>query len=446
LVVGQKTHFATHVTHLNNYEPVLEGKLTVSLIVGENGIRQTVEVPSSPGIFNPVLIPKVSGNGQLIFEIMLPDGSEKIYFEDIPVYEKQDDIPFLDKGDKTTDGIIEFLKEQAWQIDFQVQKTRQVPLSEVINTTGEILPRHGDEQVVSAPSSGIIVFANQRLTPGTLVKKGTHLFTLVATGDPEKNLEAKLEQAKARMKKMEAEFFRKRLLVEQEAVSQKAYEEAELQYNLAKVSLNNFTQYLSEGGRKVLATKGGYLKHIGVEPGDFVETGTSVLTITQNRKLQLVANLPQQHFAKIGQIKAADFRTMYHDSLLSLHQFNGKLISYGQNISREDPFIPVYFELDNKGSLLPGSFVELFLHIGVSREAICIPRSAIIEEYGTYSVFVQLDGESYKKRVVKPGFDNGEIIEILEGLNEGEIVVTEGAYQVKMASMSSSIPAHGHTH
>ncbi|MGL5547637.1 MAG: efflux RND transporter periplasmic adaptor subunit, partial [Tannerellaceae bacterium] len=66
-------------------------------------------------------------------------------------------------------------------------------------------------------------------------------------------------------------------------------------------------------------------------------------------------------------------------------------------------------------------------------------------EQGVYYVFVQLDEEGYSKQEVTLGGDNGSEVQILSGLKPGEVVVTKGAMQVKLASMSSAIP-HGHSH
>jgi multidrug efflux pump subunit AcrA (membrane-fusion protein) len=44
------------------------------------------------------------------------------------------------------------------------------------------------------------------------------------------------------------------------------------------------------------------------------------------------------------------------------------------------------------------------------------------------------------------GVDNGNEVQILSGLKEGDRVVTKGAYQVKLASASNAIPAHNHEH
>ena len=51
----------------------------------------------------------------------------------------------------------------------------------------------------------------------------------------------------------------------------------------------------------------------------------------------------------------------------------------------------------------------------------------------------------FKKREVTIGRENGESVEILSGIKAGETVVTQGAMQVRLASMSGSVP-EGHTH
>ena len=73
-------------------------------------------------------------------------------------------------------------------------------------------------------------------------------------------------------------------------------------------------------------------------------------------------------------------------------------------------------------------------------------HSALTEEQGSFFVYLQLDEEGYKKQLVTLGADNGESVQILSGVKAGDRVVTEGAYQVKLASATNAIPAHSHEH
>ena len=93
-----------------------------------------------------------------------------------------------------------------------------------------------------------------------------------------------------------------------------------------------------------------------------------------------------------------------------------------------------------------GSLTPVQIAMGNATQNTMIPENALLEDYGSYSVIVLLSGESFERRPVKIGKRNGENVEIVQGLEVGEVVATTGAYQVKMASMSGSTPAHGHEH
>jgi multidrug efflux pump subunit AcrA (membrane-fusion protein) len=145
-------------------------------------------------------------------------------------------------------------------------------------------------------------------------------------------------------------------------------------------------------------------------------------------------------------VKSANFKTSYQKEVQSLDDYNGRLVSYGKVMEKGSSFIPVLFELDNLHELIPGSFVELFLLTNSLEKDLVISKSALMQDYNLNYVYVQTGGESFAKREVKLGVDDGVNVQIISGISEGEWVVTKGAYQIKMASMSSTIPAHGHEH
>jgi multidrug efflux pump subunit AcrA (membrane-fusion protein) len=83
---------------------------------------------------------------------------------------------------------------------------------------------------------------------------------------------------------------------------------------------------------------------------------------------------------------------------------------------------------------------------GEGRQALVIPESALLERYGTYEVAVQTGGEQFTLRPIQLGERGAGEVEVLSGLDAGDLVVTDGAYTVRMISMKGSTPAHGHTH
>ena len=80
------------------------------------------------------------------------------------------------------------------------------------------------------------------------------------------------------------------------------------------------------------------------------------------------------------------------------------------------------------------------------KNILAVPLSAVMEDYENHFVFIRTSHETYEKRNVKLGISDGEKVQILMGVSEGEWVVCKGAYQIKMSSVSSNIPSHGHSH
>jgi len=78
--------------------------------------------------------------------------------------------------------------------------------------------------------------------------------------------------------------------------------------------------------------------------------------------------------------------------------------------------------------------------------ALVIPLSSIVEEQGQYYAFVQKGGESFVKRQIEIANSDGILTEVISGLKVGERIVTQGAYQIKLAAMAGDLPLHGHTH
>ncbi|HKR03948.1 MAG TPA: HlyD family efflux transporter periplasmic adaptor subunit, partial [Bacteroidia bacterium] len=178
----------------------------------------------------------------------------------------------------------------------------------------------------------------------------------------------------------------------------------------------------------------------------FVSAGTPLAAISKNKKLVLQANVSQKYFNKLSSISSANFKTTDSEKVFSTADLKGKIISYGKSASANSPFIPVTFEIDNTGNMIPGSVAEVYLKSFPVPGALVIPVSSLIEEQGNFFVYVQTGGESFQKREIKIGASDGLNVQLLSGVTEGERVVTKGAYQIKLSTASGTLPAHGHEH
>ena len=229
-------------------------------------------------------------------------------------------------------------------------------------------------------------------------------------------------------------------------VSQKYFQEIQLRYKNAQTTFNTIETNYTAGGHKIMSPIQGYIKNVMISEGEHVEIGQPIAIVFQNLKLILKAELPQKYFSKLNSISSANFITANDSKIYSTDSLNGKLVSYGKSADNNAYYIPVNFEIDNNGEIIPGSFVEVLLKTNVIRDALVIPYSALIEEQENYFAYVQTSGEGFQKRELKIGVNDGMNVQVLAGIKEGERVVTKGAYQIKLATMSGKMPAHGHEH
>ena len=190
----------------------------------------------------------------------------------------------------------------------------------------------------------------------------------------------------------------------------------------------------------------GYLKNIRVKEGDYVSVGQPLVTIAQSNRLVLRAEVSEKYYNQLPSVWSANFRTPYDDVVYKLSDLNGRMLSFGKSSDSDTFYLPVTFEFDNRGAVIPGSFVEVYLLTAPTQNVLSVPEEALIEEQGLYSVYVRMDEDCFMKHPVTLGADNGKDVQILSGIKAGDEVVTEGAHQVKLASASNVIPPHSHHH
>ena len=278
---------------------------------------------------------------------------------------------------------------------------------------------------------------------GTAVRKGQAILSLASSSLSDGNVAAKAKYAYENAKK---EYERMETLVGDKIVSAKDFEQARLNYENAKVAWEAVAGKQTANGVSVVSPINGYLKNLQVKEGDYVTVGQPLATISQNSRLVLRAEVSEKYYNYLPSIQSANFRTPYDNVTYKLSDLRGHLLSYGKASDTNSFYVSVTFEFDNKGVIIPGSFVEIYLLTAPIQNVISVPVSALIEEQGVYSVFVRVHEEAYKKVPVTLGADNGSEVQILSGLNAGDEVVTVGAYQIKLASASNAIPAHTHNH
>jgi RND family efflux transporter MFP subunit len=311
---------------------------------------------------------------------------------------------------------------------------------QVIKASGEVQAAQGNESTIVANVAGVVSF-QRSVTEGMQVGKGATIMTISASklqdGDPAERARIAYEAAKA-------DFDRASRLVESQIVSQKEFNAIKEKYENARIAYEALSKNQTKGGVAVSAPMGGYIKNLLVKEGDYVSVGQPLATVTQNNRLFLRADVSERYYKYLNNITSANFKTPYDNQVYELEALNGKLLSYGK--SAGSFYVPVTFSFDNKGEIIPGSFVEIYLLSKDMENSIVLPIEALTEEQGLYFIYIQKCEESYKKQEVKLGASNGKEVQILSGVQPGDKVVVKGAYHVKLASASNALPAHSHEH
>lgn len=461
LIVGQEATFAVHLTRLSDFKPISESEVqfVFSSERGHEGSLTETEV-QIPGIYGPDVVFDRAGRYDLtiIIQGMVDD---TLQVNGIPVYSSAAEVPATQEEEDP--NLISFLKEQQWKIPFATQKVERHTLSETVDAHGELKPVQSREVTVAAPFSGIILSSNNQSLPveGRDISKGALLVQLnpsIQSADGE-NYAQQFINAQSQLSLAKKNLERSKRLYEKEAIPEAELERARIEYQQALTQFQTINEIAqidtsadTDGGSKfsygfaLKAPISGTVVESYIQPGMQVKAGEPLFRIADMSKMWLTVHVPAAKSRAIQNPGAAVFYVQGNEKMYGMDDVNGRLLSTGKQVDPLTRTISIVYEIDNKEGLHSGLFVTAEIDSRQKENVIAIPKSALIEEEGNFVVYVHVAGESFEKRAVTTGIRNRGWVEVTSGLNEGERVVTTNAYQVKLASLSSEAPAHGHAH
>lgn len=446
-VVGKAGSVLAHFTHLENFKPLSEGEVTISLIVGSDGIRQRVEKPLKAGIYEFTLKPSIAGTAKLIFDIQLSDGVSQLIIANIRVFDNEHDAQHHAAALAESDGNgVIFTKEQSWKLDFATSEIHKQSFNQVIKVPAIIEPVQDAEIIVVSKANGIVQFVGSELTPGKSVSTGQQLLAIDHGGLINENLEVIYQQALSEYNRSKRDYERKKVLISEQIVSARELSDAEATYKSARANYTNIKANYVSGKQIIKSPVNGNVQQLLVKKGEKVQAGQPLLKIYREGDLLLKAGLPVKYYDKIGSVVSANFRRLNSAKVYKLTDLKGKLLSYGKSVEMNNPLIPVVFQIQKAPGFMAGSMVEMFLILNNSDATLSVPVDALTEEMGNFFVFVQITPEFFEKRMVKTGFSDGLRSVITDGLVPGERIVTRGAIFLKLAMAAGGLDTHGHVH
>lgn len=304
-----------------------------------------------------------------------------------------------------------------------------------IGTTGSLYPY--EEVIVSAEVDGII--RDLKVNEGTPVVKGM-LLAVISETDYELDVrrsEAALKQAEASFSNTKLEFKRKEALFKEQLVTQQQFDDVSTRLSLAEAELERAKSTLSLAKQKLFKAKiyspiDGFIKEKKVTAGNYARNGSPLFVVIKNNPLKLIFTVSEKDIGRIKKYQDVSFKV----DAFGEREFKGKVSIVYPSLEEKTRSLQVEALTPNPdGSLKPGLFARITLFTGELRDSILIPAISLIYEGEQIRVFVAEEGAA-KSRIVKVGQQYKlsassksnlmEYVEILEGIKEGEIVITVG--------------------
>jgi RND family efflux transporter MFP subunit len=227
-------------------------------------------------------------------------------------------------------------------------------------------------------------------------------------------------RAKATLDRLKNEFQRNKELFDKNLIaaetfqnSQYEYESQKAAYDLAMLNL----EYTS-----IKSPISGVVSERFVKRGNMIGTDQQVFRVTDFSPLQAILYVPEHEMAKIRK----DQRTELRVDALPNQTFMGHVERISPVVDSETgTFKVTVFVDETKDMLRPGMFGRVKIVYDTRENTRMIPKSAVMSEDLAQSVYVIRDSLAFRKQI-QTGYTNGLNVEVINGLEDGEIVVTIG--------------------
>ena len=322
--------------------------------------------------------------------------------------------------------------------------TRRLDVAERVMVVGNLI---GAATVAVVPKvSGRLEAVNVRL--GDQVRRGQLLATLEdrELREQVRQNEASLEVSRATVRQREADLKnaqsnleRSRNLFARNLIARQTLDDAEARYDaalaqvdLAKAQGNQATARLDElrinlSNTRILSPVDGFVGSRSLDPGAFVGTNSSFLSVVDIHFVRLVANLVEKDLRRIVLGMPAQVEVDAYPGEV----FQGRVARLAPVLDPATRTAQMEVEVPNPASRLkPGMYARVQFVVLQRADALTVPRNAIVDLEGTRGVFVA-DGKTARFKPIKSGIVDGDAVEIIEGVPNDATVITLGSASLR---------------
>ncbi len=299
----------------------------------------------------------------------------------------------------------------------RVRSEQWTPQAEAVGTFN---PVRGAE--LSLEMGGIV--REVSFDNGQEVEAGQRLLALETRVD-----EAELAQLEAALRLAEMELERQQSLYEQRSISKAVLDRAATEADQARAAVAARQAMIDQ---KILrAPFAGRLGIRQVNPGQFLSPGTPIVSLQSLDPIFFDFTLPQRRLPllEVGAVLEARVDAFPEQT------FRGQITALEPRLDASTRTIRVQATFDNADGLLrPGMFARADLDLGEAEDVLVLPRTAIrASTYGDSVFVIEEDGEELKavQRFVRTGTSRGDLVAILDGVEEGARVASSGLLKLQ---------------
>jgi membrane fusion protein (multidrug efflux system) len=310
-------------------------------------------------------------------------------------------------------------------INVQIKTIETKSLRPFIETIGSL--KAFEQVVASSEIEGILKTAN--VEEGTFVSKGS----LIATVEDRdyaselRRVEAALRQADATLVNAKAEYSRKETLYKEELVTRQQFDDVVTRLALAEAEVDRAKEALAIARERysktrILAPMAGFISEKKISQGEFVRNGTPLYVLVQIDPLKLLFTVSEKD---IGKLKVNQDVQFLVDSYPG-REFKGKVSIIYPTMDDRTRTLQVEARAANPERLLkPGLFAKVILYTAETEDKVVVPVTSILYEGKSMKVYV-VEGDRARLRNVKLGSKYDDLMEVVEGLKGGEVLVVAG--------------------
>lgn len=182
----------------------------------------------------------------------------------------------------------------------------------------------------------------------------------------------------------------------------------------------------------------GIVDKLNIDKGELLNPGTSIAEIIRIDNVKLVGGIPEK---EIGNVKYGD-DVKIKVSAYTNKDFYGKIQHISSNADKTSKTFDVKIIINNSNKLLkPGMLARFSMLRDKYDNAILIPSSSVIQTENSPIVYIEKDGK-VTERKIKLGNNSSEKVVVLEGISEGEKLVTVGQQNLSNGDLVNIVKAN----